>query len=78
MHSSMNVGYRMKRLRQRQLKEGNEAKGAIEHVGLRTAGTSELVSSQTWSEEVLKCQGGLQIDGGCVAQDVKERNASRT
>ncbi len=40
MHSSMDVGCRRKRLRQRQLKEGNEAKRAIEHVGLRIAGTS--------------------------------------
>ena len=27
---------------------------------------------------MLRCQGSLQIDGGCVAQDVKGRIASRT
>jgi len=30
------------------------------------------------SKKCIRCQGSLQIDGGCVVQDVKERIASRT
>jgi len=29
------------------------------------------------SKKCIRCQGSLQIDGGCVVQDVKERIASR-